>query len=623
MAIRFLPLIVLVSALIPTLNAGHNEELDLIARTCTKEVAENGKRYAKSYDLMREDMNKHVRVAMAYNHTSTANPPHKMFMLAECHDHLSAKKCQSCVHRMGSKLRDCSSRTGGRVYLDGCFLRVDNYSFFEEIISPSDLTRCGISKNYTLEFANGARKLIKDVATHAPLNKSRWDFRSMEYNGSSVHGMAKCWHTLDKISCAKCLEIAASLASKCLPSTEGRVLNAGCFLHYSDYQLLDVSSDPPADSPFSYIYYALGAVVFCALAFSMIFFGWRFRFSHSKMNWSGVEMNLSILSRGLEFKFSTLEKATEYFSETHKLGQGGYGEVFRGVLQDGREIAVKRLFVTGRSRGPEVYNELDIISSAQHKNLVRFLGRCFTDDDSLLIYEFLPNKSLDLILFDLEKKKELDWKKRLGIILGTAEGLDYLHKECRVRIIHRDIKASNILLDLRYKPKISDFGLARFHMHGKTVVSTSVAGTLGYMAPEYLAQGRLTEKVDVYAFGVLILEIVSGVPNNDFEDEESFDTLVTTTWKHFQLKTISEIIDKSMMENSEDIEEIKRVVQVGLLCTQESLTLRPSMSMVVEILKQKDMELPVPSKPPFTDVTKAASNSSSSCILHHTNDSHL
>ncbi|XVF16374.1 hypothetical protein REPUB_Repub10bG0025900 [Reevesia pubescens] len=183
----------------------------------------------------------------------------------------------------------------------------------------------------------------------------------------------------------------------------------------------------------------------------------------------------------LQFKFSTLEKATVCFNEAHKLGSGGYSEVFKGILPDGREIAIKRLYVNAKNRNKEIYNEMDVIERAQHKTLVRFLGCCFTTIENFLIYEFLANKSLDTFLFDPKKKEELDWGKRYRIIIGTAEGLEYLHKGCEVRIIHRHIKSSNILLDLKYRPKFADFGLARLCLpesDKNSLVNNSVAGTM-------------------------------------------------------------------------------------------------------------------------------------------------
>ncbi|XLS44768.1 hypothetical protein HN51_001633, partial [Arachis hypogaea] len=166
-------------------------------------------------------------------------------------------------------------------------------------------------------------------------------------------------------------------------------------------------------------------------------------------------------------------------------------------MPDGKEIAIKRLYFNNRHRAAYFYNEVNIISSVEHKNLVRLLGCRYSGLESLLVYEFLPNKSLDQFIFDRVKGRELNWEKRYDIIIGTAEGLVYLHENSKTRIIHRDIKASNILLDAKLRAKIADFGLARSFQEDKR----------GYMAPEYLAHGQLTEKADVYSFGVLVLEI--------------------------------------------------------------------------------------------------------------------
>ncbi|KAJ6916453.1 cysteine-rich receptor-like protein kinase 43 [Populus alba x Populus x berolinensis] len=364
-------------------------------------------------------------------------------------------------------------------------------------------------------------------------------------NGISAYGMANCWKILDRDLCSICLSEAVASALSCIPSTEARVLNAGCFLRYSDASFAnDSNGEHSKEEVFSYITYIMGVVLICVIAI-------------------GIDVCVGKLTyrRKICLKQS---KATESFSETNRLGCGGFGEVFKGTLPDGREIAIKRLYISRKFRVQEIRNEMEIIGRAQHKNLVRFLGCCFTSIDSFLVYEYLANRSLDLILF------------------GTAEGLEYLHKYCQVRIIHRDIKASNVLLDLRHRPKISDFGLARFYSCDQSLVNTAIAGTLGYMAPEYIAKGRLTEKVDVYSFGVLDIEMITGA------------------WKHFQSNTVQEIIDTSMTID-QDAEEIERVVQIGLLCTQESPNLRPTMTEVVQMLRKKDVELSSPSKPPFTD----------------------
>ncbi|XP_021800960.1 cysteine-rich receptor-like protein kinase 2, partial [Prunus avium] len=225
----------------------------------------------------------------------------------------------------------------------------------------------------------------------------------------------------------------------------------------------------------------------------------------------------------------------------------------------------------------------------------RLLGCSCAGPESLLVYEYLPNRSLDRFIFDQESGKTLNWDKRYEIIVGTAEGLVHLHDNSKTRIIHRDIKASNILLDSRLRAKIADFGLARSFEEDKSHISTAIAGTLGYMAPEYLAHGQLTEKVDVYSFGVLILEIVTGRQNNRSKSAEYSDSIVTITWKHFQAGATEELYDSNLMlQNCNDDvkDEILRVVQIGLLCTQESPSLRPKMSKALQMLTKKEQPLP-------------------------------
>lgn len=279
--------------------------------------------------------------------------------------------------------------------------------------------------------------------------------------------------------------------------------------------------------------------------------------------------------------------------------------MLQGVLPDGREIAIKRLYFNNRHRAADFYNEVDIISGVEHKNLVRLLGCSCSGPESLLVYEFMPNRSLDRFIFDKNKGRELNWEKRYEIIIGTAEGLVYLHENSKIRLIHRDIKASNILLDSKLRAKIADFGLARSFQEDKSHISTAIAGTLGYMAPAYLAHGQLTEKADVYSFGVLLLEIVTGRQNNRSKASEYSDSLVIVTWKHFQLRTAEQLFDPNIElhndSNSDVKNEILRVVHIGLLCIQEVASLRPTMSKALQMLTKNEEHLVAPSNPPFLD----------------------
>ncbi|KAK1268253.1 Cysteine-rich receptor-like protein kinase 2 [Acorus gramineus] len=248
----------------------------------------------------------------------------------------------------------------------------------------------------------------------------------------------------------------------------------------------------------------------------------------------------------------------------------------------------------------DFFNEVRLISSVEHKNLVRLLGCSCLGPESLLVYEYLPNKSLDCFIFDGERGDVLDWEKRFNIITGTAQGLAYLHENPKARIIHRDIKASNVLLDSKFQAKIADFGLARSFEEDKTHVSTAIAGTLGYMAPEYIAHGQLSEKADVYSFGVLVLEIISGRQNCRSITSEHSQSLLTLAWNHFQTGTAEDLIDPNI-RSLQHRQQMLRAVHVAFLCMQECPNLRPSMSVCLQMLLRAEEPLPAPTNPPFTN----------------------
>ncbi|VFQ69945.1 unnamed protein product [Cuscuta campestris] len=281
------------------------------------------------------------------------------------------------------------------------------------------------------------------------------------------------------------------------------------------------------------------------------------------------------------FTYEELKLATNDFSADNKLGEGGFGPVYKGTLQDGRDIAVKQLSVTSHQGKAQFVAEIATISSVQHRNLVKLYGCCLEANKRLLVYEYLPNKSLDKALFG-SKSLDINWSTRYEICLGVARGLAYLHEESRLRIVHRDVKSSNILLDANLVPKISDFGLAKLYDDTKTHISTRVAGTIGYLAPEYALRGHLTEKIDVFAFGVVALEIVSGRPNSDPNLEEEQMYLLDWAWNLYEEKQTHKLVDSRLSEYNE--EEVKQMIGVALLCTQTSPSLRPSMSRAVTML---------------------------------------
>ncbi|KAK4545385.1 hypothetical protein RGQ29_032953, partial [Quercus rubra] len=327
----------------------------------------------------------------------------------------------------------------------------------------------------------------------------------------------------------------------------------------------------------------------------------------------------------LQFDFGTIRVATDDFSEANKLGQGGFGAVYKGMLNNGQIIAVKRLSIESGQGDLEFKNEVLLVAKLQHRNLVRLLGFCTERKERLLIYEFMSNTSLDHFLFDPIKRLHLDWQIRYKIIGGIARGLLYLHEDSRMRIIHRDLKASNILLDDEMNPKISDFGMAKLFLLEQTQANTSrIVGTYGYMAPEYAMHGRFSIKSDVFSFGVLILEIVSGQRNNCFRNGEDVEDLLSNVWKNWREGTASHIIDPTLKDSP--ISEIMRCIHIGLLSVQESKTDRPTMAMIVLMLNSYSMTLPVPSQPAFfmhsnieSDISRS-DHSKSSYVQHSANE---
>ncbi|KAK1318030.1 Cysteine-rich receptor-like protein kinase 2 [Acorus calamus] len=293
---------------------------------------------------------------------------------------------------------------------------------------------------------------------------------------------------------------------------------------------------------------------------------------------SGIVRTIS--ESHLSFKYEDLRMATGGFSEQNKLGQGGFGSVYK----DGQEIAVKRLFFNTGRQADLFFNEVNLISRVQHKNLVKLLGCSVDGPESLLVYEYLCNTSLDRFLFDQHRQSLLNWGRRFKIILGVAEGINYLHEESEIRIVHRDIKASNVLLDGMFRAKIADFGLARCFGEDQSHLSTGVAGTLGYMSPEYIIHGQLTEKADIYSFGMLVMEVMTGQKNNNpaFSTEES-QSLMTVVWQHYMSNNLIEMLDPCIQDQCPE-EQALHVFQVGLLCMQASPGLRPPMWKVVEML---------------------------------------
>ncbi|GKV30860.1 hypothetical protein SLEP1_g39632 [Rubroshorea leprosula] len=299
------------------------------------------------------------------------------------------------------------------------------------------------------------------------------------------------------------------------------------------------------------------------------------------------------------FSFEMIVAATDDFSVSNKLGQGGFGPVYKGKFPGGKEIAVKRLSRSSGQGLEEFKNEVLLIAKLQHRNLVRLLGYCMKGDEKMLIYEYMSNKSLDAIIFDPDKGQLLNWEMRYNIMVGVARGLLYLHQDSRLRIIHRDLKTSNILLDEEMNPKISDFGTARI-FGGKQIEANTarVAGTYGYMSPEYAIEGLFSIKSDVFSFGVVVLEIISGKRNALFYHNEQAQTLLGYAWKLWYEDTGLDMMDPSLHKDYNEGQALK-CIQIALLCVQDDAADRPTMTEVVSMLSSENVVVPNPRQPIF------------------------
>lgn len=287
------------------------------------------------------------------------------------------------------------------------------------------------------------------------------------------------------------------------------------------------------------------------------------------------------------FTFDELSAATGGFAQRNLLGQGGFGYVHKGVLPNGKEIAVKSLKSTGSQGDREFQAEVDTISRVHHRHLVSLVGYCMSESRKLLVYEFVPNKTLEYHLHGKDRPV-MDWDTRLKIAVGSSKGLAYLHEDCHPRIIHRDIKAANILIENNLEAKVADFGLAKFSQDTNTHVSTRVMGTFGYLAPEYASSGKLTDKSDVFSYGIMLLELITGRPpldnTGDYEEDSLVDWARPLCAKAMETGVFEGLVDPRLEDNY-DKQEMARMVACAGASVRHSARRRPRMSQIVRVLE--------------------------------------
>ncbi|XP_048438364.1 cysteine-rich receptor-like protein kinase 44 isoform X2 [Pyrus x bretschneideri] len=528
-----------------------------------------GGMYQNNLNSLLSSFTTNTEISSGFYNFSKGQDPNKVNAIALCRGDLSQDACHTCLNdSINALLQNCSTHPKEAImWKEPCMVRYSNNLIF------------GIEKEDPIKFVPGPNPakdpaqfdlvlnpllstLIEKAASGDSIKKFAAGHATVP-GGETIYALVQCTPDINQPNCSNCLTKAVSNIPGCCGGKQGgRVLKPSC----------NLSS----------------------------------RCVYLRVKKRGVKLEVEdkdnsdeiSLVESLKYDFDTIRSATDDFSDANMLGRGGFGAVYKGSLLNGQLIAVKRLAKNSEQGDREFSNEVMLLAQLQHRNLVRLLGFCLKAEERLLIYEYVANKSLDHFIFGPNNLMHLDWETRYKIIGGIARGILYLHEDSRVRIIHRDLKASNILLDEDMNPKIADFGMARLFAVDQTQGNTkAIVGTYGYMAPEYVYHGNLSVKTDVFSFGVLILEIVSGKKIGRFRYGENEESLLSYAWRNWRESTISNVIDP-MLTTSSRI-ETTRCIHIGLLCVQENVVNRPTSASVVSMLNSHSVTLSVPSKPGF------------------------
>ncbi|KAJ4917133.1 Cysteine-rich receptor-like protein kinase 11 [Raphanus sativus] len=569
--------------------------------------------------------------------------PNRVYARGMCIPGSTSEDCSDCIKNASDGLiQSCPNQTEAYWWRGEptlCLVHYSNTSISSSAnVNPRVvLTNTGDLTSNPTEFTKIWEDLVLRMIGVASTTKNMTSSSNNYYTANraaletfqDIYALMQCTPDLSSVDCEYCLrQSAREYQSCCGQKRGGVVMGRSCFFRWdlytyskASFENITVASPPPPPPPAVNVPQPaadgdnttineksskgisagiVAAVTVSTVVTILIVLVLGFVLCQRRKSYQRTEIEYDSdisTENSSQYDLKTIEAATNKFSSTNKLGK-----VDSGKLPNGTEVAVKRLSKNSGQGSREFRNEAVLVSKLQHRNLVRLLGFCMEGEEKILIYEFVPNKSLDYFLFDPEKQSQLDWNRRYKIIGGIARGILYLHQDSQLTIIHRDLKVSNILLDVNMNPKISDFGLSTIFGMEQTQGNTHrVAGTYAYMSPEYAMHGQYSMKSDIYSFGVLVLEIISGKKNSGvykMDETSTCGNLVTYAWRLWRKGSPLELVNPAIGRNYQP-NEVTRCIHIALLCVQDNPEDRPMLSTIILMLTSNTITLPVPQLPAF------------------------
>ncbi|KAL9243535.1 hypothetical protein vseg_017410 [Gypsophila vaccaria] len=589
--------------------------------------------FSKNLGLLFTTITSNTHVNYGFYNLSVGQNLDVVNAVALCRGDVPTGDCKACIKNATTKITSlCPTQKAAVIWYETCMFRYSNQNIFKGAMSsPRYNFVAGVNATNPDKFNHTVSTLMTQLAREAASKDtdSRRKFATGEADVSEtvkVYGLLQCVPDLIPFDCFNCLRrvLNYTLAECCYGEAGVEAAGLTCSLKFDTHRFYNsafvlpplpspapppfLSLPPPATTMSAAtktgnrskrtrvaIAASIPTIASLLAVIVIVMVCYLKRRKNPSLKTQYVEDESETIE-SLRLDFNIAKAATNNFSSSNILAQGDFGTVYKGVIpRTGQVIAVKRLSNNSEQGEKEFQSEALLLAKLQHRNLVRCLGYSVSKAERLLVYEFVPNKSLDLFLFDSINRVHLNWLKRYNIIGGIARGLLYLHEESRLLVVHRDLKASNVLLDTEMNPKISDFGMARLFSGDQTHANTNrIAGTFGYMPPEYVAHGRFSIKTDVYSFGVLVLEIISG---HKVSQTKNGDSLLSFVWRNWSEGSALNIVDTTMSDVNAT--EALRCINIGLLCVQENAAKRPIMSSIVLMLNSQSVSFAAPSRPAF------------------------